>query len=94
MNIPKKIIFRKQVGTDFLKKNYYKKLILKEEFNFMSEIFKIKPVKLKDILLSNNDKYFSRELFSFLSAEALFRMYINNENPENLFQRYFKYIND
>ncbi len=94
INIPKKIIYRNKVGTDFLKKNYYEKLILKEEFKFLSEIFKIKPSKLRNVLLNNNFKFLSRELFSFLSAEALFKMYVDKEKPENLSEKYRELINN
>ncbi len=92
LNIPQKIIYRKKSGTDFLKKNFYKKLILKEDFKFLSDMFKLSPTKLKEALLDNNFQFFSRELFSFLSAENLFKMYIDKATPEDLTEKYKQII--
>lgn len=92
LNIPNEIIHRKKAGTDFLKKDTYIKLILNEDFKFLSEMFKVESSKLKQMLINSNTKFYSRELFSFLSAEVLFKMFIDKENPEELMKKYQEII--
>ncbi len=88
LKIPKKIINRSKVGTDFYNKESYMNLIKNEKFFYLSSIFKIDSTKLKSLLLSNNFRYYSREHFSFLSAEALFKMFIDKKDPKELHEEY------
>ena len=91
--VPKEIINRSKEGTYYNQIDNYRKLIIKNKFEFLSELFKIKSEKIIERLLNNNQEYFCREQFSFLSAEYLFRMFLNKESPKEIKEEIIKNFN-
>ena len=82
--VPKKIIYRKKVGTPYNYKDNYFKILKSENFDYLTELLKISKTKIHKRLSLIDDSNYSRELFSFLSAEYLFKMLLEKKSPQEL----------
>lgn len=91
-DVPNKIIYRKKTGTDFVNKENYYKILKNHSFKYTSELFKISEKKITNRLTQSNIRYYSREIFSFLSAEVLFKMFIEKNDPKELHLEYKKLL--
>ena len=76
IKVPKEIVNRKKIGTDFIYFDKLKKIILDLSFDYTEEILGIKKEIIKYNLLNSFDRNIDRVQYGFISMEILGKLFI------------------
>jgi asparagine synthetase B (glutamine-hydrolysing) len=86
--IDRDLVYRKKIGTPFNNTPQIIKVLEKLNLTNLSDLLEVPADKLRDIALGSFDKNISRVQYSFLSMEILVRLFIHNENHENISEEF------
>jgi len=78
------LVYRKKIGTPFNNTPPIRKVLQKINLSNLSDLLEIPSEVLREISLNSFDRNISRIQYSFLSMELLIRMFVGNENHEQI----------